>query len=70
MQTKYTTGDMVYIPAKVVSAEERDGAIYYRVDANIWDGIKEDDIRKDDNKITSNVLDQALKEVMGRAVTY
>lgn len=70
MQTKYTTGDIVLIPATIISASEKDGSIYYKVDANIWDGIKEDDIRKDDNKITSNVLDQALKEVMGRAVTY
>lgn len=41
MQTKYTTGQNVLIPATIRSAEEINGTIVYRVDAETWDGIPE-----------------------------
>ena len=49
MQTKYTTGQAVLIPATITTAEERDGKIIYHVEANIWDGIPEDAVIANEN---------------------
>lgn len=47
MITKFNTGDAILIPARIVSAEERDGKITYSVDADIWN-IPEDAIVESD----------------------
>jgi hypothetical protein len=44
MVTKYNTGDSVLIPATIRNAEERDGQIFYNVDADIWEGFPENAI--------------------------
>lgn len=44
MVTKYTTGQVVLIPATIKSAEEINGQIIYHVDADIWAGIPENSI--------------------------
>ena len=44
MNTRYTTGQSVLIPAVIKSAEEVNGQIIYHVDGEFWDGIPEDDI--------------------------
>lgn len=44
---KYDAGQRVLIPAVIESVSEKDGVMLYRVDANIWDGIREEEIVKD-----------------------
>ena len=45
MQTKYTTGQAILVPATIRSAEERNGEIIYHVDTDdLWDGVPEDAI--------------------------
>lgn len=46
METKFSTGDAVLIPATIRNASEKNGQIYYQVDADIWDGIPEGSIVK------------------------
>ena len=48
METKFSTGDAVLIPAKITNASEKDGQIFYQVDADIWEGIPEDSIVKNE----------------------
>ena len=49
MNTKYTTGQSVLIPATIRSAEEINGQIIYHVDADPWEGIPEDAVIINDN---------------------
>ena len=64
MTTKFNTGDAILIPARIVSAEERDGKITYSVDADTWnvpeDAIVESDKAKirDVFKALSNTLNE------------
>lgn len=51
MITKFNTGDAILIPAKIVSAEERDGKITYSVDAKTWDIPEDAIIESDEAKI-------------------
>lgn len=44
MNTKYTTGQSVLIPATIRNAEEINGQIIYHVEADTWEGIPEDAI--------------------------
>lgn len=37
MVTKFTTGDAVMIPAKIRTAKEKNGQIFYDVDAETWE---------------------------------
>ena len=56
MNTKYTTGQAVLIPATIRSAEEINGQIIYRVDANVWDGIPENAIIVNENAQTQRAM--------------
>ena len=49
MQTKYTTGQSVLIPATIKSAEEINGQIIYHVEADVWEGIPENSVIIDKN---------------------
>lgn len=44
MNTKYSTGQAILIPATIESAREENGVIIYEVRANTWQGIPEDAI--------------------------
>ena len=44
MITKYNTGDAILVPATIRSAEEINGQIIYKVEADIWEGIPENAI--------------------------
>jgi len=48
METKFSTGDAVLIPAIIRNASEKDGQIFYQVDADIWEGIPEGSIVKNE----------------------
>ena len=49
MVTKYNTGDAILIPATIRSAEEINGQIIYKVDADRWSGIPEDAVIVNEN---------------------
>ena len=63
MQTKYTTGQGILIPAVIRAAREQNGQIVYDVDANIWDGIPEDAIVIDNEASSRAAFDRALTEM-------
>ena len=56
MNTKYTTGQAVLIPATIRSAEEMDGQIIYHVDADTWAGIPENAIILNENADTQRAM--------------
>ena len=63
MQTKYTTGQAILIPAVIKSARELNGQIVYDNDANIWDGVPEDAIVIDNEAAARAAYDKALTEM-------
>lgn len=66
MQTKYTTGQAILIPAVIKSAKELNGHIVYDIDANIWDGVPEDAIVIDNEAAARAAYDKALTEMSRR----
>lgn len=66
MITKYNTGQAVLIPATIRSAEERNGQIIYRVDAEIWDGIPENSVIVDENAEAQKAMQTFMDSLMGR----
>lgn len=66
MVTRYNTGDAVLIPATITSAEERDSQIIYRVDANIWDGIPENAIIRNENAEVQRAMESFSKQIAKR----
>lgn len=66
MVTKYTTGQAILIPAKIISAEERDGKIIYKVDAELWEGIPEDAVVVDENATKAEAMKIFMDSLLGR----
>ncbi len=66
MVTRYNTGDAVLIPATITSAEERDSQIIYKVDANIWDGIPENAIIRNENAEVQRAMESFSKQIAKR----
>lgn len=66
MQTKYTTGQAILIPAKIRSAEEQNGKILYRVDGDFWEGIPEDAIIVDENAEKASIMKDFMNKLIGR----
>ena len=63
MQSKYTTGQAILIPATIRSAKEINGKIIYEVDADTWDGVPEDAIIVDNEASARAAYDRALEEM-------
>lgn len=63
MQSKYTTGQAILIPAKIRAVEERDGAIFYKVDTDIWEGIPEEQIVVDDKVSARAAFNKAMTQL-------
>lgn len=63
MQTKFSTGQAILIPAVIRSAREQNGQIVYDIDANIWDGVPEDAIVIDNEAAARAAYDKALTEM-------
>lgn len=63
MQSKYTTGQAILIPAKIRAVEERDGAIFYKVDTDIWEGIPEEQIVVDDKVSARVAFNKAMTQL-------
>lgn len=66
MVTRYNTGDAVLIPATITNAEERDSQIIYKVDANIWDGIPENAIIRNENAEVQRAMESFSKQIAKR----
>ena len=62
MITKYNTGDAVLIPATIKSAEEINGQIVYRVEADTWEGIPENAIIVNENAESQRAMQSFLDE--------
>lgn len=67
MVTKYTTGQAILVPAKIESAEERDGKIIYHVNAELWKGIPEDAVVVDENATKAEAMKIFMDSLLGRS---
>lgn len=65
MVTRYTTGQAVLIPATIKSAEEINGQIFYRVEANPWEAIAEEDIIVRENAATQRAMQRVRDQLLG-----
>ena len=63
MNTKYTTGQAVLIPAVIESAREENGTIIYEVQADPWKGIPEDAIIVDQAAGAKAAYDRAMRQM-------
>ena len=62
MQTKYTTGQAILIPAVIRSAREENGKVIYEVDVDTW-RVSEDDIVIDKEASARAAFNNALIEL-------
>lgn len=63
MNTKYTTGQHILIPAVIKSAREENGAIVYDVDFDSWRGVPESNIVVDDKVSARVAFDKAMEQL-------
>ncbi len=63
MNTKYTTGQAILIPATIESAREENGVIIYDVRANTWEGIPEDAIMVDQDAAAKAAYDREMSKL-------
>lgn len=63
MNTKYTTGQAVLIPAVIDSAREENGTIIYSVHVDSWRGIPEDAIIVDQAAGARAAYDKAMSQL-------
>ena len=66
MQTKYNTGQAVLIPATIKSAEQINGQIFYRVDADIWNVIPEENITLNEKAESMRANYAFIDSLLGR----
>ena len=63
MVSKYTTGQTVLIPATIRGIEERNGQIFYKIDADLWNGVQEDQIVIDDAVSARAAFNHAMEKL-------
>lgn len=63
MNTKYTTGQHILIPAVIRSAREENGSILYDVDFDSWRGVPESSIVVDDRVTAKVAFDKAMEKL-------
>ena len=63
MNTKYTTGQAVLIPAVIESAREENGTIIYDVQVDPWRGFPEDAIIVDQAAGARAAYDKAMSQL-------
>ena len=63
MVSKYTTGQTVLIPATIRGIEERNGQIFYKIDADLWNGVQEDQIVIDDVVSARAAFNHAMEKL-------
>ncbi len=66
MVTKYSTGDLVLIPASIRTAEEVNGEVIYHVEADIWEGIPENAIVLNENVESQKAMQSFLDSLKER----
>lgn len=66
MQTKYTTGQAVLIPATITSAREENGVIIYDVESRPWEGVPENAIVIDNEAATRAAFNSAMRSLSER----
>ena len=66
MQTKYSTGQRVLVPAVIRSAREDNGVIIYDVDTEAtWQGVREDAVIVD-NRAASAQFKETMEDISRR----
>lgn len=63
MNTKYTTGQAVLVPATIESAREENGVIIYEVRGNFYGGIPEDAIIVDQAATAQAAYDREMAKL-------
>ena len=63
MNTKYTTGQAVLVPATIESAREDKGVIIYEVSRNFYGGIPEDAIIIDQAASAKAAYDREMSKL-------
>jgi len=64
MVTKFNTGDNILIPATIKSAREENGVVIYEVDANLWEGIPEDQIIVNEAAASRKAVEEGFREMI------
>jgi hypothetical protein len=65
MNTKYTTGQAVLIPATISTVEQINGKIVYHVEADTWNGIPEDAIIVDEEAEAQMAMKTFMDSLFG-----
>lgn len=65
MNTKYTTGQAVLIPATISTVEQINGKIVYHVEADTWNGIPEDAIIVDEKAEAQMAMKTFMDNLFG-----
>lgn len=63
MNSKYTTGQAVLIPATIESVREENGVIVYQVRADTWSGIPEDAIIIDEQAAARQTYEDEMMKL-------
>lgn len=63
MNSKFTTGQAVLIPATIESVREENGVIIYDVQAKTWQGIPEDAIIVDQAAAAKAAYDSEMSKL-------
>lgn len=63
METKYTTGQAVLVPATIESVREENGVIIYEVRGNFYEGIPEDAIIVDQAAAAKAAYDREMSKL-------
>lgn len=66
MNTKFTTGQAVLIPATIRSAEEINGQIIYHVEAETWEGVPENAIVLNENAEAQRAMKAFREKLLDR----
>lgn len=64
MVTRFNTGDNILIPATIRSAREENGVVIYEVDANLWEGIPEDQIIVNEAAVSRRAVEEGFREMI------
>lgn len=62
MVTKFTTGQAILIPAKIISAREENGVILYNVEPQ-WGDIPEEAITVDEQAAAQGAFNRAMEKL-------
>lgn len=63
MNSKYTTGQAVLIPATIEAVREENGVIVYQVSADTWRGIPEDAIIIDEQAAARQTYEDEMMKL-------